>query len=151
MYPASFEYHSPSTVKEALGLMTKLEDAKGYVTFCNQRDLEVLLGMGIPGQRCAWLKDDYLEPSDPDWYGLCADADDLQDDLQERELLIRNSQPNPSSYLQPYIRLSRLVHLDEGNDVMELLMLLQDTGYALDDISKRWTRVERQPYPVEYP
>src|ERR1041385_7955187 len=28
MYPASFEYHSPTTVKEALGLMTKLEDAK---------------------------------------------------------------------------------------------------------------------------
>jgi aerobic carbon-monoxide dehydrogenase medium subunit len=28
MYPASFEYHSPSTVKEALSLMTKLEDAK---------------------------------------------------------------------------------------------------------------------------
>ena len=28
MYPAAFEYHSPSTVQEALGLLTKLEDAK---------------------------------------------------------------------------------------------------------------------------
>jgi len=28
MYPASFEYHSPATVKEALGLLGTLEDAK---------------------------------------------------------------------------------------------------------------------------
>jgi carbon-monoxide dehydrogenase medium subunit len=28
MYPAAFEYHSPATVKEALGLLGKLEDAK---------------------------------------------------------------------------------------------------------------------------
>jgi aerobic carbon-monoxide dehydrogenase medium subunit len=28
MYPAAFEYHAPSTVKEALGLLTKLDDAK---------------------------------------------------------------------------------------------------------------------------
>jgi carbon-monoxide dehydrogenase medium subunit len=28
MYPAAFEYHAPSTVKEALGLLGKLDDAK---------------------------------------------------------------------------------------------------------------------------
>jgi carbon-monoxide dehydrogenase medium subunit len=28
MYPAAFEYHAPSSVKEALGLLTKLDDAK---------------------------------------------------------------------------------------------------------------------------
>jgi carbon-monoxide dehydrogenase medium subunit len=28
MYPAAFEYHTPGTVKEALGLLGKLEDAK---------------------------------------------------------------------------------------------------------------------------
>jgi carbon-monoxide dehydrogenase medium subunit len=28
MYPAAFEYHAPATVKEALGLLGKLEDAK---------------------------------------------------------------------------------------------------------------------------
>jgi len=28
MYPASFEYHAPSSVQEALGLLGKLEDAK---------------------------------------------------------------------------------------------------------------------------
>ncbi len=28
MYPAAFEYHSPATVKEALGLLGKLDDAK---------------------------------------------------------------------------------------------------------------------------
>src|ERR671918_2166928 len=28
MYPAAFEYHAPGSVKEALGLLGKLEDAK---------------------------------------------------------------------------------------------------------------------------
>lgn len=138
-------FFGPMPGRRLGGIRARLEDSQGYVTFCNQRDLEVLLGIGVPGQRCTWLKDDYLEPADPDWYGLCADSDDLQDDLQERELFIRNSQPNPAAYLTPYLQLNRLVHLDEGNDVTELYMLLQDDGYSLTTINKRWTRIERQP------
>jgi len=36
------------------GLRAKLEDQKGFITFCNQRDLEVILGLGAPGQYCPW-------------------------------------------------------------------------------------------------
>ena len=137
-------FFGPIPGRRLSGIRAKLEDTRGFVTFCNQRDLEVLLGLGIPGQRCPWLKEDYLEPSDPDWYGMCADSEDLQDDLQERELFIRNSQPNPATCLQPWIQLTRLVHLDEGNDVSELYTLIQDDGYNLTTINRRWTRIERQ-------
>lgn len=129
------------------GIRAKLYDQKGFVTFCNQRDLEVLLGIASPGTRCRWLGKDYAAPGDRNWFGLCTDSDDLVDDLFERELWLRQTQPLLPSNLE----LTRRVHMDEGYDVEELDLLLwdadPDTGYGPDPrfetIERRWRRVSR--------
>src|ERR1700689_4821822 len=75
------------------GVRAKLTDQHEFVTFCNQRDLEVLLGLGTPGRWCRWLGDEYIEPGDRAWCGFCTDAEDLRDDLYERELMLRHNHP----------------------------------------------------------
>lgn len=121
------------------GIRAKLFDSHGFVTFCNQRDLEVLLGLGRPGARCMWLKDDYLEPEDPDWYGLCADGEDLKDDLHEREMQLLQQHGYP---LPPKSEITRSVHYDEGNDVNELHVITNLEGMELERINRRWALAE---------
>jgi hypothetical protein len=124
-------------------------DQHGFVSFCNQRDLEVLLGYAFPGQHCSWLHRSYPSPEDHEWYGPCADEEDLIDDLFERELRLRNS--GNAGALPSGLEIVRRVHLDANNDVEELFTLLWDrdnsTGVApdtrLETISDRWKRVER--------
>ena len=52
------------------GVRAKLTDQKGFVTFCNQRDLEVLLGDAAPGTYCAWNETEYVGPDDENWFGF---------------------------------------------------------------------------------
>jgi hypothetical protein len=137
--------YAPLRKRSLGGIRTKLVDSSGYVTFCNQRDLETLLGLGPPGQRVPWERSEYyLEPSDPDWYGLCADADDLEDDLYERELHLRYAAPDYCAPLPQYSEIHRLVHYDEGNDYAELYLLRQDSDNTFEHVAQRWTRVDKQ-------
>lgn len=130
------------------GIRARLEDQKGFVTFCNQRDLELLLGLARPGQICPWLKADYPELDDRDFYGLCADEEDLLDDLHERELRHRAEFPG---VIQSGSQLTRYLHLDDARDAEELMMMLDDcdpvSGLGPDPrfetLMSRWTRVER--------
>src|SRR6266545_5154734 len=46
------------------GIRAKLVDQKSFTSFCNQRDLEVLLKLGRPGNYCEWLGTDYVEPGE---------------------------------------------------------------------------------------
>lgn len=128
------------------GVRARLVDGQGFSTFCNQRDLEVLLGYAQPNQRCRWLGTRYVDPSDPDWYGLCVDNQDLLDDLHCLELQLRNGSPHPL----PQQELVRYIHFDEDNDKEERLLLINDTHPAtgvgpdatFENLERRWVHVE---------
>lgn len=131
------------------GIRAKVEDEKGFISFINQRDLEVLLGLVKPGDYCPWTDEDYPDTSHRSWFGLCADDDDLVDDLYEKELSFRSE--TEDGVLPEGLELTRRVHLDRGNDVQELWAFLGDvdpeTGIWPDPrfktVERRWIRVER--------
>lgn len=130
------------------GIRVKLQDARGFVSFCNQRDLELLLELGKPGDFCPWTGEEYPELSDRSFYGFCADDEDLEDDLFDREMELRAHAPG----VLPYgLEITRRIHLSSGRDCEELYMMMYDcdpeTGYGPDarfeTLEHRWTRVER--------
>jgi len=135
------------------GIRAKLVDQKGYVTFCNQRDLEVLLGVGTPGRYCNWSGQHYVDPDDPEWFGFCCDEEDLLDDLYEREILLRAQSVHTGGILYPTpdFDINRRVHLGKNNDVEDHFVLVQDidpeTGFFPDTrfetLQRRWIRSER--------
>lgn len=133
------------------GIRALMGDQKGFVTFCNQRDLEVMLGIGKPDRYCYWLKEDYPEPGARNWFGPCCDEEDLKDDLHSRECQLREQYAGHPS-LPTNMELVRRVHLDTDNDVEETLVLLGDmdmtTGVypdpRIETISRRWVRIENQ-------
>jgi hypothetical protein len=132
------------------GVRAKLADTRGFVTFINQRDLEVILGHGRPGDYCTWTGKNYPGPQDPDWYGLCCDEEDLLDDLHERECRLRE-QYTTQPWLPTGLEMTRRVHLGQHQDVEELFTLLwdmnPDTGQypdaTINNTYRRWARVEQ--------
>jgi hypothetical protein len=144
------------------GIRVKLRDQKEFVTFCNQRDLEVLIGMYRPGDFCLWAGGPYLEPGDEGWCGLCCDEDDLVDDLYDREMFWRAQIGGvltqqveiltPQGPSVQNVEIQRRVHLDKNNDNEELYVLLgdydQETGMYPDTkfetVERRWMRAERR-------
>lgn len=132
------------------GVRAKLIDQKGFITFCNQRDLEVLLGVGRPGAPIIWRDDRYVAPDDREWCGLCCDEDDLIDDLQEREMFIRAQLP--SGVLIANLEMERRIHLHTSCDCEDTYLVVQDfdpeTGLfpdtRLETIGRRWIRSERR-------
>lgn len=145
-----YSLYAPLPGRAVGGIRAKLVDEKGFITFCNQRDLEVLLGVARPGTWCRWLGAEYVDPDHPEWFGLCADDDDLLDDLHERELVLRAS--TPSGVLMQPLDMMRLIHMSHGSDFEELYILTGDydreTGYfpdtRLETIEHRWTRSHRE-------
>lgn len=143
-------FYSPLPGRRLGGVRAKLVDNKGIVTFCNQRDLEVLVGFASPGDWCKWLGAPYVSPDSPDWYGLCADEEDLLDDLQERELLLRMQ--HGDGPLTGPLEIVRRVHLEPRMDFEELHVFIWDfdpeTGLCpdtrLNTIEKRWVRSHRE-------
>lgn len=137
-------------VQRALGgIRAKLIDEKDFITFVNQRDLEVLLGVGRPGERCAWSGSRYAGPDDTEWVGFYADEEGLLDDLQEQELLLRAQHPG----VLPYgLELTRRIHKESAVDVEELWTMLWDadpqTGLGPDTrfttLPRRWVRIEQR-------
>lgn len=144
--------YSPVRGRSISGIRAKLVDSKGFVTFCNQRDLEVLLDVASPGAYCPWLGQEYVEPLAEGWYGLCADDDDLIDDLYDRELEARALGPD-GAMLPSGMNFQRRVHDGNRNDFEEEMTLLWDacpeTGAGPDTrfetIIRRWKSVERTP------
>ncbi len=144
--------YTPIVGRAVGGLRAKLEDQKGFITFCNQRDLEVLLEIASPGAYCFWLNEEYPEPGERGWYGLCVDAWDLTDDLYDRELEARASYP-PGAVLPSGLHFERRIHDGSRNDYIELMLLRWDidheTGVGPDlrmaTVDSRWTSVERTP------
>ena len=132
------------------GIRAKLVDEKGFVSFLNQRDLEVSLGIGTPGKWCIWAGAPYVDADHEDWFGVCADEEDLLDDLQEREFLLRAG--SPQGVLYSPLDLTRRVHTEPYNDFEEDFVLLwdmdPDTGLGpdprLETIARRWMRSDRR-------
>lgn len=147
-------FYSPLRYRTVQGLRAKLLDAKGYVTFINQMDLEVLLGMARPGTKCLWTGRKYAEHGDSDFFGFCVDEEDLLDDLFDREMLLRGEYNN--GVLPDNLQIVRRIHQEDLVDIEERLLLLFDgdvrTGVSPDlrfeTITKRWASVEkyRAPY-----
>lgn len=145
--------YSPALGRALGGIRAKLVDQKGFVTFCNQRDLEVLLDIASPGAWCPWLGDDYVEPLSAEWLGLCADEDDLTDDLYDREVEARTAYCQDGSPLPDGLNFQRRVHNGKHNDFVEEMLLLWDacpeTGMCPDSrfetVISRWQSVERTP------
>lgn len=141
------------------GIRARLIDTKGFVSFCNQRDLEVLLGAGEPGHYCQWLGKEYVDEWDPEWIGICADDDDLLDDLYDRELLLRAE--SVTDMLETGMELRRFYQREHKRDIDEVLQLILDaepeTGMGPDPrfetVGMRWGILEQRKsnaWPLVY-
>jgi hypothetical protein len=128
-------FSAPAPGRALGGVRARLVDQKGFTSYLNQRDLEVLLGIGRPGSRCPWLGRDYVAPDHPAWIGLCADAEDLADDLDEHTLALSALHP----VLLPPVDLPRRIHAGPDDDFEELHVLVPS-----EDGSLRWARAERR-------
>ena len=132
------------------GVRAKLVDQKNFVTFCNQRDLEVMLGLGIPGRYCVWAGAEYVGPDHAEWFGFCADDDDLLDDLFDREMFLRGEYPG--GVLPPGLCIERGVHTGETHDFEDVFILRGDVDFdtgmypdlRMETLERRWARSERR-------
>ena len=147
--------YAPIRGRKLGGLRVKLEDDKNFITFCNQRDLEMLIGLASPGNLCVWTSSPYPEWDSTEFFGLCVDDDDLRDDLFDRELELRADNPG----VLPYgLEIFRYVHLDGKSDHQDLLTMLYDcdrrTGLGpdprMETLSHRWAQIERTRVRWEY-
>lgn len=131
------------------GIRVKVRDQKEFVSFINQRDLEVVLGQAVPGDYCRWLGEEYVSHTSADWFGFCADEEDLKDDLYDRELALRMEH---KVFLPTGIEILRRVHLTAGIDVEELWVLIADChpekGFVPDasfsNVHRRWVRAQQE-------
>jgi hypothetical protein len=147
--------YAPIEGRSIGGFRTKLVDEKGFVAFLHQMDLEVLVGVARPGQRCRWSGQVYMAPDERGFCGFCCDDDDLRDDLYDREMLLRAE--SVTGFLPPNHEILRRVHLEDRVDIEELHILLWDadpeTGIGPDirisTLDRRWVRVERLKAPWE--
>lgn len=130
------------------GIRVKLVDQKDFVTFCNQRDFEVLIGLARPGDWCQWAAQPYAAPDDRDWFGLCMDQTDFEDDLYDRELFVR---AQCDGVLPEGSMIYRRAHPEPTRDVEDTYVMLRDydinTGLCpdtrIETINQRWARASR--------
>lgn len=139
---------SPLPTRALGGIRIKVMDQKDFVSFCNQRDFELLLGMGVPGQLCPWLDAPYVHWEDADWCGFCCDDEDLVDDLYDRESLLRHELEFMGiGFLPSSSQISRRVRLERGVEVEDLFVCIVDETIFPDPrfqtIESRWMRAER--------
>lgn len=140
--------YAPVDGRHLGGIRVKLTDQKGFTTFCNQRDFEVLIGLAQPGEWCRWMNKEYPGPRDEEWFGFCMDQVDLEDDLFEREFTLRTEHPMS---LPEGIDMLRRVHVSKQRDAEDMWILLWDrapeTGLGpdprLETIYSRWSPVSR--------
>jgi len=141
--------YAPILNRHLGGIRAKLVDSKGFATFCNQRDLEVLLNIAAPGDWCKWAGEEYPSPKDERWIGFCMDAIDLMDDLYERELMLRAEY---QGVLPNTLSIQRLIHAEPGRDFEDWWVLLNDadphTGLGPDSryetLYDRWVLSSRE-------
>lgn len=138
------------------GIRAKVVDNKGFISFVNQRDLELLLELAKPGAWCPWLGASYpyINDTDDGWIGLCCDSVDLLDELHEHELILRQQylEHYQCGYVPSGVEYTRKVHKEDKVDYEELLTFLWDkdpeTQYGPDGrfetLERRWCSVEHR-------
>lgn len=142
---------APTRGRALGGIRAKLLDNKGFVSFINQRDLELLLDIASPGDWCPWLEEEYPGVNDfvEGWFGICCDTADLLDELHEYELLLRQQW---GGCIPDGVERTRRVHSEDKVEWEELLMFLWDkdpaTNYGpdgrLETLQQRWSQVEKR-------
>lgn len=130
----------------------RVVDQYGFISFINEMDYEILYGSAKPGEVHPIYEVEYADVGDTSggWLGLCADDEDLKDDIHIRELELR--QQYGWDIVLPSMELTRYVHSGSRIDEKRLEMLLWDadpeTGLGpdmrLDTVSSRWVLVERE-------
>lgn len=119
------------------GVRAWLVDNFGITSFCNQRDLEVLMEIYHPGQWCEWLGAYYVAPDDMKWVGVTADPEDLKDDLLRLEWELRAT--NPTGDLPDGIEIVRHIHIDERDYEERLQFLLEQNLWMRIELEKmKW-------------
>lgn len=146
--------YSPIPGRAIGGVRVKLIDCKGFTTFCNQRDLELLLGLAKPGDWCPWMGTEYPGINDEceGWFGLCMDHPDVVDDLYETELLLRAQHLGGVLDPRTISGVTRRLHLDPKRDVERVDVFLWDadpeTGLGpdarLETVERRWRQSEQR-------
>lgn len=141
--------YAPLKARSVQGLRVKVVDEQGFITFVEQMQLEVLLGLGRPNTLCAWSGKMYRDVEHQLFDGFVMDDDDLIDDLLDREHIIRASCTN--GVIPESGTITRKVHLADGEEFEDTLIMLYDgdrsTGlhpdYRQDTLMNRWSRSER--------
>lgn len=142
------DLYAPIPTRTLRGIRAKVVDPKGFVSFVNQRDLEVLLGRATERSFCQWLGQPYASTASNDWIGLAVDGDDSLDDLYDREVVLRRGRIQRP--LDPKDTITRRLHREAGHDVIETWVLIADrdpvTGASPDirreTIMNRWVLSE---------
>lgn len=84
------DLYAPLYSRQCPGIRALVSDQKNFLSFIEQRDLEVLLGIGTPGEPCPWLYGtNYPGPDDADWFGLNIDDDEIEELLFANETMYR--------------------------------------------------------------
>jgi hypothetical protein len=136
--------YAPIIKRRLGGIRVKLVDDKRFVTFCNQRDFEVLIDLAKPGTWCQWAAQDYPKPGDDEWFGFCMDDVDLADDLYERELMLVAEHPQGIDYTA---NISRRIHTDARQD-FEDYWIPANSGTGANGLDSlvllyRWIRISK--------
>lgn len=139
------------------GIRARVSDQKSFLSFVNQQDLELLLGLAESGRYCPWTGKPYPYVNDEGsgWVGLLVDDDDLSDDLFEKEMVLREQY---GWRVLPQIDIYRRVHRMNRRDVERRDLLLWDadpqTGLGPDprfeSIGSRWSKVEEERVTWEH-
>lgn len=139
--------YAPLSCRAVNGIRVKLFDNKRTITFVEQMDLEVLMGLARKGDMCPWSGRRYSGPGERDFVGLACDDDDLLDDLMDSENIIRQT----TMVIPEGTSLQRSVYLEFGSEWEESWVMVRDmdpqTGASPDlqfaTIERRWKRISR--------
>jgi hypothetical protein len=135
--------YAPIPGRHIGGLRVRLLDEEDFVSFLNQRDLEVVLGMGKPGEQCRWLGEPYPSVKGEGWIGLFSDPEDLADDLHAREMELF-----AAGLLTVEATISRKVHITSKREhedyyVFDPYGAKHYPELSVDTVLRRWKLAER--------
>lgn len=143
--------YAPILGRALAGIRAQLIDNKGFISFINQQDLELLLGLARPSDWCPWTERYYPGINSPEegWFGICCDREDLRDDLYINELSLRHQY---GGYLPTGLEYQRKVYYEKEDETEELLQVLWDKApednstpdSRMDTLDHRWTLVEKK-------
>ncbi len=142
--------YAPVRGRAVVGIRVKVVDKQGIVSFVEQMQLEVLLGLVTPGTQCRWSGKTYQPAVHQLFHAFVMDDDDCMDDLLDREHILRAQYPD--GVIPDQTGLIRQYQEEPGLMYRDTLELLTDgdvsTGmrpdYRLETISKRWLRQNRE-------